>query len=565
MKKQDYDKLYKRLEKEKNPEKALKIADEIITNRPYFKNPYVYVHRIKSIEAIMLKKYKNDIHKLSISKTYRKVVKENLDNYLLSYYMNVDKATPTIEWKEWYGEDEVIYSLLEWYPEKDRWKFIKFLKMSFDRDITEKAYLFGSGDNCDNTLVRLLNIYYYHGEDKNKLNQLEAHYYTYSGFKKYNADFNPQDKSELEEMEECKADLEKALRYGPDNPMANFGLGRFFYEIEGNPDKAVKYLHKAEANFILIWDVYYYLGKIYAEKKDYEKAKNYYKYALSLYDEDGKDELIEEMVEDLSMIGGCRQELLESLEQKPIQEEKTTSPNIKIFKTNKHLLDDKTKEECETHLKSFKEEFPKALWNSLDKYSQQLLSCAETAYYCGSKSIEYFRPSFANAYLYYFQALENEILTKTFMPYKTEQWRRTSEEEKQLLSKTWFDANNEKDKRRADNMRNFVKFFSDKEHPKKKIERPTLGQMLGMLSLGPSNNPVVKKAVDFILYTAPILGDQRFFAELDSIKEERNKIHGIVDIEKSFISHFQHFRDAIIGTKGEKGLLVRFLEAVEPK
>ena len=112
-------------------------------------------------------------------------------------------------------------------------------------------------------------------------------------------------------------------------------------------------------------------------------------------------------------------------------------------------------------------------------------------------------------------------------------------------------------------MRKLVQFLSDETALKKKIERPTLGQMLGIISLDIKDNPIVKKMRDFVSYKSPLLVDANYFGELDVINKDRTGIHSVIDIEKSFVSHFQHFRDVIIGMKDKKGLLVRFLESVE--
>jgi len=322
----NYEKIYASLEKafrRGNIKKANELVDEIIKDRPYFKKPDIYWYKLRCLYSLTFKnfkknkKYKDSWGRLWKSKAYRNIVKENIENYLFSYYMNVSKDKVGD-----HSEEGIVLDEGNWYPEQDKWKLIKLLNHIIEHDIETRRYK-EDGDVCHVFIAELLNIYRHYGEDEKFLNHINVKYLTYKGLNLYEGYIwevvkrASKDESEEEpraddnkiwdrkkaedyavaQAAEAKVCFEEALALEADNPIANYALGRYYYEAEHNRDRALELLYKAEQSFISMWEPYYFLGKIYIEKQNHEKARDYYILAIGLYkdsEEDGINALLEE-------------------------------------------------------------------------------------------------------------------------------------------------------------------------------------------------------------------------------------------------------------------------------
>ena len=562
--KTNYGKLYRNALKTKDLGQRNKMLDEIIKKQPYFKDPNLYYNKLSCIVEMARKKSGKrkvnwDIfNKLMESEKYKNMFKETMDSFLFSYYLN-----STDDKRGHYGETGVIYEFMQYYPAQERWKLIKLLNDSFEYDLKHKKYQ-ESGDVCHVFLEQLIEIYKSYGEDKETLRQLESNYFAYAGMNSYyeyldSSDMRESQSEETVDMADPKSSLGMALKLNPDNPIANYGLGRYYYEVEKDSDNALKYLSKAEENFILMWETYYYLGKINIDKKEYDEAKEYYKLALDLYDEGDVNTFLEDLVEDLNMLGGCRDELEAIISEKRIQEEdRRLLPNTKLIKANERLLGDDVLKEFEANLVTLKKEGFDVSSNLLEEHSRKGLRYAELAYFIGIKSIEYFRPCFANCYLYYYDALLNEILSKIVIPFKVEKINTMSPNILRVeVQNIWNKRKQEDNKRIKDNYKDLALFTSGKR------ERPTIGQVLGITSLPEDSSIIIKSLVQYFRDKCYVLLDQSFRDQLNAVKDARNKMHYVVDPEEAFKKQFQWFRNEILGSKDRKGLLPIFLESLK--
>jgi len=567
----NYEMLYAELEeaiKAENYKKANEFADEIIKERPYFRDPYIYIYKLECLNKSTPESERTDL--------YQQLVKENLDNYICSYYINAKK-----EKIGEYGEIGIVNNDPAGYDDKDRWKLIKLLMDNFAHDLKTKKYK-EDGDVCSTYLGHLLNIYEYYGEDEEVLNRYRADAAAYKGLQDYYSyldysQLSPEDTNKIalnnnEKIEsliedglqnvaaEAKDNFEYALSLKPDHATANYGLGRYYYEAEGNIEKALLYLHKAESNFITMWEAYYILGKIYIDKKDYERAKDYYILVLSLYrdsEEDGINTLKEECVEDLGPIGGCRAELENVSNEKAFTYEKDMLlPSKTQLAFNAKLIDPLILEEFRQYFESFKKDYFGELWNAISKYNQQRLGWAERAFYCcEKKQYSFFRPAMTQSWTFYYAVLFDEIVNNVFMGYKKDEWAKMASDEKELnLNSLVIKVP------KNEAIRIFIECLRGKD---KKYTKPGLGQLLNILSRSSETNIIIKDIKQYAFRKSDLLAKKEFRDVIDAIKNHRNAIeHGSDQEAESFLSHFSFFRDNIIGTSDKKGLLPKFLESL---
>lgn len=567
----NYEMLYAELEeafRAGNYKKANEFANEIIKERPYFRDPYLYIYKLECLNKLTPESERTGL--------YQQLVKENLDNYICSYYINAQK-----EKIGEYGEIGIVNNDPAGYDDKDRWKLIKLLMDNFTHDLETKKYK-EDGDVCSTYLGHLLDIYEYYGENEEVLNRYRADTAAYKGLQDYHSylDYSQlpsenTNKIELNNNEkiesliedglqnaaaEAKDNFEYALSLKPDHATANYGLGRYYYEVEGNIEKALELFHKAEQNFISMWEPYYFLGKIYAEKQDYEKAKDFYMLAISLYndnEENGIDTLLEECAEDLSPIGGCKAALENATKGKYVVDDRDRMlPSKTQLSANAHLIHPPILKEFIHYFKSFQEDYFGDLWDAMSEENRQNIECAERAFYCCDKSqYDFFKPPMSKSWAFYYHVLFDEIVDKVFMSYKKTEWPKMTPEvrERNLNSLKIQGQKNEA-------VRILEKCLRG-EH--KKFEKPTLGQLLNILSCPSETNVIIGNIKDYTVRKTSLLADKTFCDLLDAIKSKRNAIeHDSIKEGETFLSHFAYFRENIIGTEDKKGLLPRFMESL---
>ena len=519
-----------------NYKKLESLVDKLINKAPYFRDPDIYFCKFKCL-------IKNNTGEAKDKMQFKIQIKKCLDNFIFSYFANRD----SIDMDKLCATGIMAEGIDLYIGDGDKWRYIGFIKDMLAYSIEKKLYR-TTGDVTGFWFRRLSDAYSHHESEnsasfKNLL--LLTNIYT------------ALEHLESENYDDALECFEEVLNTDVNNPTANYGMGRIYFESDEYKDtyKALDFLEKADTFGIREWKNYYLLAKLYIQKNNYTKAKKNYLKALNFFNEKGLFDLFIEAKNDL---GSHADDLLLKdilLKKENIAEDSIYRKSDYITKTNFDSLDKET-------LKNAKERADENIHIALDVYSNELeeesmgaLKLAENAYAIICESPKELGPTLCSNYRYYIAVLENEILLKIFKNFKLSLYQRSDyfpklEQLIRIARKTYF-----------------CKFLTNTS--KCYIEpNLTLGETLGILNrqnkknLALKDNEIYDNFFKYIAYCCPILLESDFKNKLSELNEAQNNIKHTGNLRALTVhDDFMFFRNPIMGNTRKHGLLLDFLKS----